>query len=160
MDGEGFVFITVGSDFFTDLDAAAAILAQEVCHYLLENNGIRARSREVNERMTDVCMFVCGFGNVFRRGYLRPAAREDYRPGHRLGYLTDQECQVTGDYVAALRRSNSLGLPDELQELRRQLNNRVPDAVRKRMLDHKRSTLPLASEADLYRVVLDDFRHR
>ena len=40
---------------------------------------------------TDVAMFVFGLGDVFLNGYRSDATRQDYAPGHRLGYLTDAE---------------------------------------------------------------------
>jgi hypothetical protein len=88
VDGEGWVTLKVGLQFFEDQLAAQAILAHEVCHYILENSGIRKSDRELNERHTDLCMFVCGFGSIFLAGYKREMAQYESPPGHRLGYLT------------------------------------------------------------------------
>jgi hypothetical protein len=71
VDEEGWVTITISPDFFQDKLAAQAILAHEVCHYVLENSGIRKPNFELNERYTDLCMFVCGFGEIFLAGYKR-----------------------------------------------------------------------------------------
>jgi hypothetical protein len=60
VDEEGWVTIRVSPDFERDLPAARAILAHEVCHYILENRGIRQPNFELNERDTDLCMFICG----------------------------------------------------------------------------------------------------
>ena len=62
VDEEGWVTIKVSPDFFNDRLAAQAILAHEACHYILENSGIRQRDFQLNERYTDLCMFICGFG--------------------------------------------------------------------------------------------------
>jgi hypothetical protein len=86
VDEEGWVTIELGKNFFQDKLAAQAILAHEVCHYILENSGIRKSDVNLNERYTDLCMFICGFGEIFLAGYRRDAAQQDYRPGHRLGY--------------------------------------------------------------------------
>jgi len=90
-------------NFFEDQLAAQAILAHEVCHYILNNSGIRKSDTEQNERYTDLCMFVCGFGQIFLAGYKRETAQSEYRRGHRLGYLTDAEYEFAQQYVTQLR---------------------------------------------------------
>lgn len=116
VDKEGWVTIKVGSDFFDDKLAAQAILAHEVCHYILENSGIRKSDYLLNERYTDMCMFICGFGQIFQAGYKREMAQNEYRPGHRLGYLTDADfLQSQADKIFE-QAENLESLISELEE--------------------------------------------
>lgn len=66
-------------------------------------------------------MFVCGFGELFLAGYRHDAAQQDYRPGHRLGYLTDAEYQYAQKYVIQLRQSGEVAPPKELEILKKRL---------------------------------------
>lgn len=97
---EGWVAIIVGQKFFGSTAAARAILCHEVCHYILDMVDIRDRSNEENERLTDVAMFVFGFGAIFRAGYRK--APQQNREGHRVGYLSDAEYDFVEQYVASL----------------------------------------------------------
>jgi hypothetical protein len=152
VDEEGWVTIKVGSDFFEDKLAAQAILAHEVCQNSLGNSGIRKSDRELNERYTDLCMFVCGFGQIFLAGYKRETAQHEYRPGHRLGYLTDAEYEFAQRYVMQLRQSNELAPSSELDRLKKRLAQLIHDAnTCQRMIEAARRRHPHKSEIDLYR---------
>ena len=87
VERDGYVEIRLLSSIATDHTAAVAVLAHEVCHYVLESSGIRREEVLDNERLTDFCIFVVGFGGVFLDGFRRFGT--DSRPGHRIGYLTD-----------------------------------------------------------------------
>jgi hypothetical protein len=148
--------IKVGTQFFADGLAARAILAHEVCHYILGNSGIRKSDFTLNERYTDLCMFVCGFGRVFLAGYKREYARHEYRPGHRLGYLTDTEYEFAQQYVMQLRQSEELAPPNELDTLKKRLAQLIYDAQTcKRIIEVARRKYPHKSEIDLYRDEID-----
>lgn len=121
VDEEGWVTIELGENFFQDKLAAQAILAHEVCHYILENSGIRKSDVNLNERYTDLCMFICGFGEIFLAGYRRNAAQQNYRPGHQLGYLADAEYHFSQRYVMQLRQSDEISPPNELDRLKKRL---------------------------------------
>jgi hypothetical protein len=99
---EGWVRIVVGQDLFKDVAAARAVLCHEVCHYILDMVDIRERPTQENERLTDVAMFVFGFGAIFRAGYRRAPAEN--RTGHRVGYLSDEEYRFLENYIATLAR--------------------------------------------------------
>ena len=71
---------------------------------MLGASGIRESSTLENERLTDVAMFVFGLGDVFLAGYKR-SSNKQYRSGHKLGYLTDQEYTFVSQYVDWLRDS-------------------------------------------------------
>ncbi len=161
VDEEGWVTITVSPTFFNDKLAAQAILAHEVCHYILENSGIYYRDVELNERYTDLCMFVCGFGLVFKSGYQRQPAQNEYRPGHRLGYLTDAEYEFADRYVQQLRKSHPLKLTSELSTLKQQLLQltRNDRDLSHRLVAYERSKNPSKSEVSLYADAIDRLRH-
>ena len=153
VDEEGWVTIKVSPDFFQDKLAAQAILAHEVCHYILSNSGIRKSNFELNERYTDLCMFVCGFGEIFLAGYKRQAAQNDYRSGHRLGYLTDAEYQFVHQYVIQLRQSKELLSPSELDTIKKQLLKLLygDENACKRNIEAERRKSPHKSEIELYK---------
>ena len=160
VDEEGWVTITVSPAFFDDKLAAQAILAHEVCHYILENSGIYYRDVELNERYTDLCMFVCGFGQIFKSGYQRQPAQNEYRPGHRLGYLTDAEYEFADRYVQQLRKSHPLKLTSELSTLKQQLLQltRNDRDLSDRLIKYERSKNPSQSEVSLYKDAIDRLR--
>lgn len=152
VDEEGWVTIKVGLDFFEDKLAAQAILAHEVCHYILDNSGIRKSDIEQNERYTDLCMFVCGFGQIFLAGYKREIAQSEYRLGHRLGYLTDAEYEFAQQYVMQLRQSNELAPSSELDRLKKRFAHLIHDTdTCQRVIEAARRRHPHKSEIDLYR---------
>jgi hypothetical protein len=157
VDEEGWVTIELGANFFQDKLAAQAILAHEVCHYILENSGIRKKDVYLNERYTDLCMFVCGFGEIFLAGYRRDAAQQDYRPGHRLGYLTDAEYQFAQQYVMRLRQSGEISLPQELETLKKRLRALLNGDSKccSRCIEFERRKTPHKSEVELYRDAID-----
>jgi hypothetical protein len=157
VDEEGWVAIKVSSDFFDDRLAAQAILAHEACHYILENSGIRQYNFALNERYTDLCMFTCGFGQIFLAGYKREPAQNQYRPGHRLGYLTDAEYTFANQYVLDLREAYKLKLQSQLDIKKKQLRQLVhgDEAMLKRLVDYERSRSPNKSEVELYEAAID-----
>jgi|GEM_PF-3043945 len=152
-DEEGWVTIKVSLDFFQDKLAAQAILAHEVCHYILSNSGIRKPNFELNERYTDLCMFVCGFGEIFFAGYKRQSVQDDYRPGHRLGYLTDAEYQFAHQYVIQLHQSKEILPRSELDTLKKRLLQLLysDETACQRNIEAERRRNPHKSELELYR---------
>jgi hypothetical protein len=157
VDEEGWVTIKLRSDFFEDKLVAQAILAHEACHYILENSGIRKSDFLLNERYTDLCMFVCGYGQIFMAGYKRAPSQQEYRPGHRLGYLTDAEYEFAHQYVLQLRQSNELKFPSEVDKLRKCLLKLLygdQDACR-RIVQAEQRRNPHKLEIDLYRDALE-----
>jgi DnaJ C terminal domain len=157
VDQQGWVTISVSPNFFYDQAAADAILVHEICHYLLENLGISRPDVELNERYTDLCMFVCGFGQIFPAGYKRNSVQNDYRIGHRLGYLSDAEYQFANRYVGEIRTSHQRRLYSPLVTLRRQLLelNRNDAELVNRLIEYERSKNPMKSEIFLYQAAID-----
>lgn len=154
VDEAGWVKIVVGVQFFDDAAAARAILCHELCHYVLEASGIRERSTSENERLTDAAMFVFGLGDIFIAGYRRAAGRQ-YRTGHRLGYLSDDEYRYVDCYVSTLRTSGEAQEAAET-ELERRLKTVVPDErARTRLIECERKKYPMKSRGELIELVLD-----
>jgi hypothetical protein len=155
-EAAGWVTITVADRFLTNPQAVRAILAHEACHYILESAEIREADRYQNERLTDLCVFVCGLGKMYLEGYLARAAPIAYRHGHRLGYLTDEEYQFAHSYVLEVRHHNTLGLPGEVGALQQRLTHLLPDArVRNRLLEHARQKHPAKTEVWIYQLVIE-----
>jgi hypothetical protein len=152
---DGWVSVKLANHLLMDRKAIRAILAHEVCHYILANSGIRESDVLENERLTDLCMFTCGLGKLFLEGYKREGAQREYRPGHRLGYLTDAEYNFASKYVLELRTTNSLRLPTRGEELERRLINRVSDEqTRKRLIKHAKARYPEKTEVEVYELVM------
>jgi hypothetical protein len=157
VDEDGWVTIELGANFFQDRLAAQAILAHEVCHYILENSGIRKRDVNLNERYTDLCMFVCGFGEIFLAGYRRDAAQQDYRPGHRLGYLSDAEYHFAQQYVMQIWQSGEISPPEALDSLKTRLlsllNGNLQSCAGSIEFERRRNSHK--SEIELYQNAID-----
>jgi hypothetical protein len=105
VEQDGWVKIAVSPAFYDDLPAARSILCHELCHYVLNANGIRQSPTIENERLTDTAIFAFGLGEIFLAGYRKSAT--NYRAGHQLGYLSDAEYQFIRGYVPQLRRSQA-----------------------------------------------------
>jgi hypothetical protein len=91
VDEAGYVSITINSRFMLDRKSTYAVLSHELCHYILENSGIRRKNTLENERLTDICMFVLGYDELFLNGYKTKLAQSGYRANHKLGYFNDKE---------------------------------------------------------------------
>jgi len=155
-EGDGWVSIAVASQFLTQPHTVRAILAHEACHYMLESAEVRKVDRRQNERLTDCCMFVCGLGKVYLAGYRTAPSQLEYRRGHRLGYLTDEEYQFADRYVPEIRRTNTLRLAGEAEALQQRLAHLLPDArVRDRLLTQARRTHPGKDDAWICQLVIE-----
>jgi hypothetical protein len=155
-EAAGWVAITVADRFLTNQQAVRAILAHEACHYILESAEIREADRDQNERLTDLCVFVCGLGELYLEGYRARAAPLEYRRGHRVGYLTDEEYQFAHSYVLEVRHHNTLGQPGGVGVLQQRLTHILPDAhVRTRLLEHARQKHPTKTDVWIYQLVIE-----
>ncbi|NEO83614.1 MAG: hypothetical protein F6J87_05045 [Spirulina sp. SIO3F2] len=152
VDDEGWVTIRLSPRFFEDKPATLAILIHEVCHYILNNAGLRKEQTNENERLTDLCMFVCGFGPAFLNGYRRQPSQQDYRPGHRLGYLTDREYEFANQYVLELRASYQGQLKSAVEIKHNRLKRLLQgdDKAVKRVIAYERRQSPQKTDRELY----------
>ena len=156
VDYEGWVKISIRQDFLRDHLLTQAILAHEVCHYILENSGIRKSETNLNERYTDLCMFVLGLGEVFLTGYKRGGAQPEYPLGYRIGYLTDAEYEFAQQYVKQLRQSCEAAPPSELDVLKQRLTQLARDSeVEHWIIEAAQKRFPDKSELDLFRYEVD-----
>lgn len=183
IDEKNAVSIHVDNRFFEDLVATQAILAHEVCHYILESSGFRYPNTEINERYTDVCMFICGFGTIFLAGYKHELAFSNYRMGHRLGYLSDDEYQIVDRFVLRLRESRvplqadetwsssfgqnliktkTLDSPQDsthLQKLQQEFSRLIRDqAACRRLLNHAQQKYPAKSVIEIYELLIEQVK--
>ena len=123
VEGDGWVRIEIHSRWRRNTRVVRAILAHEVCHYILANSGLRLKDTLENERVTDLCMFVCGFGSLFLAGYKSVPNTIEYQPGHRLGYLTDREFEFVSNYISILRELLLHELPSKADALSSRLRH-------------------------------------
>ncbi len=152
----GWVTITVSHAFFADRSAARAILCHELAHYVLNANGLREPGQLPNERLTDVAMFVFGLGDIFLAGY--KTAATEYRPEHKLGYLSDAEYQMLDRLVLDLHGGGRL-LATQLEQGSGRLRTVIPDAgARRRLLEAERRRSPECSPEELIETVIDRYR--
>lgn len=155
---DGWVSVKLANHLLIDRKAVRAVLAHEACHYILSNSGIRESDLTENERLTDLCMFVCGLGKLFLEGYKRESAQGEYRAGHRLGYLMDAEYNFAAEYILELRSNNSLQLLTKAEELKQRLASRVNDSyTRERLIKHAKARYPEKSDVEIYELVIEQF---
>jgi hypothetical protein len=157
VENNGWVKLTLSTQFALYPAASRAILCHELCHYILFANGIRIADRTDNERLTDVAMFVFGMGDIFLSGF-RSRDVAFNRRGHRVGYLTDTDYQFLARQVVKLRSTGEVQ-PHKEVALRRQLLNRLlgNEPTLERYLSHARQRFPGLSEAQRIQAILDDF---
>lgn len=110
--GDGRVFITVQRALEQQPKVALAVLSHELCHYILGSNNIRKQPTLENEKMTDVCMFVLGFGKLFLEGF-------QSLKGSTYGYLQAEEYRALSLDVEAkwLSRNTAKDIDTEVEEL-------------------------------------------
>lgn len=162
-DDEGFVTLKIGQEFKNNHDATCAVLAHEICHYILNNSGIRRKDTADNEQLTDVCMFVLGFGTIFLNGYKNKIAQNEYRFGHRLGYLTDADYQKLYAYVLSLRqesKNDELGitLNTQIEQMKLKLTYRFHNRTRlEENIVFYTKKYPHLNEYDILEKMLIDF---
>ena len=160
VDQDGYVSINIDQRFVLDHQAACAILSHEVCHYILVNSGIRESDTRTNERLTDACMFVLGYGELFLNGYKHELAQSEYRQGHKLGYLEDTDYMGLKAFVKELRQpgNKNIELPSEARLLRSKILARLFGDQQKlnRYVRHYQDRHPTLNEMErLERILFD-----
>ena len=165
---DGYVLIDMSPNVLSCPPAFHAVLAHEACHHILDLSGLNTHRPEVDEPMTDLAIFVCGFGEVFRRGQSTLAQmRNDWRTTH-LGYLTQAQYDYAAWWVLNAHQEQATSSdPDQTAPVRR--STVVVEAQRKkalarfggdvraldRLLDRERKRNPNASELDMYCAVCE-----
>lgn len=106
VDAENYGTITVSTEFLTSVEATLLILAHEACHHILLQSGLSYQFKNdvpVNERITDLAMFVCGFGEIVQRGHSVVKRSGGRLTSIHLGYLPSDEYESAHRYVLAKR---------------------------------------------------------
>ena len=115
VDEESYASIAVSTEFLGNIDATFLILGHEACHHILLQSGISYEFKNdvtLNERYTDLTMFVCGFGEIVRRGHSAVRRCHGQYVNTHLGYLGSDEYERAYRYVLAKRAAEHLpGLP-------------------------------------------------
>ncbi|CAN5261430.1 hypothetical protein BH20ACI2_BH20ACI2_25070 [soil metagenome] len=143
--------MTLSEDLVADQKAVRAVLAHEVCHYVLNCSGMREEDTESNEKLTDLCMFVLGLGNIYLEGYRSETVKREYRVGHRLRYLKDNEYSFAQKYVWHLHSEADSNSESKITALRMKIVARVGDErVVDRLIDSERRRAPDKSNLELY----------
>jgi hypothetical protein len=123
VDKESYASIAVSREFLADRDATLLILAHEACHHILLQSGVSYRYKTdptLNERVTDLCMFVCGFGEIVKRGHSAVIRQPDHLVSSHLGYLNSEEYAAAYRHVLAKRTAQGLpGIPRQASIWRR-----------------------------------------
>lgn len=91
-------------------EALLVTIAHEACHHILDLSSLTNRQdTEQNERATDLAMYICGFGDIARRGY-RIALKNSSSFIHmHLGYLKPQEHDYAWAWVGHHRQLMASG---------------------------------------------------
>jgi hypothetical protein len=115
LDKNGYASIAVSTEYLGSIEATTLILAHEACHHILLQSGVSFQFKEdviLNERITDLTMFVCGFGEIIRGGDSVVRKRNGLHVNMHLGYLDNRECDEAYRYVLAKREAERLpGMP-------------------------------------------------
>jgi hypothetical protein len=115
LDEDSYASIAVSTEYLGSIEATSLILAHEACHHILLQSGVSYQFKEdviLNERITDLTMFVCGFGEIVRCGYSVVHKRYGQYVNMHLGYLDSREYDAANRYVLAKRKVERLpGMP-------------------------------------------------
>lgn len=156
VDPDGWVKIELSATYRPDANITRAILAHEAAHYILDSSGIKERSTLENERLTDVCMFVCGFGEIVRCGHVAANGAVEYGNGHHLGYLSPRELPQVETFTLNLRTAGKLELPSRADELHRRLVHLAAGRpAAERLVRHYRAVHPNANLEEVYEALID-----
>jgi hypothetical protein len=173
---DGWVSIDISADFASRAQALYVVLAHEACHHILDLSGLDDKRDPVRtERLTDLTMFIAGFGDIVKAG--RTSAMQTptgYVTTH-LGYLEAHDYDFAYTWVLGARAANglpslpsnrSLGLPsarrldlpDQVERFNRELKGRIRDAeVRQRLIKSYQAKYPQESEDQIITRILDDY---
>lgn len=113
VDEESYASVAISSRYIDRIDAVRLVLAHEACHNILMQSGLSNRSDMwLDEVTTDLAMFVCGFGDIVRRGHTTVQLTHNSSISAHLGYLNSKEYDYAYKQVLSLRTSEGLpGVP-------------------------------------------------
>jgi hypothetical protein len=176
IDRDGWTTISVARETFQSSNAVWLTLAHEICHHILEQSGLAdRRSTTRNERMTDIAMFICGFGELVMNGHSVIKRTASGSTHTHFGYLDSSEYSYAYHWVISARTKNKLSgmngvsvlhpslaegfsVASELDILMRRLRELLPDeGVRERLIRHHRLRYPSRTEVEIIQDVIDGY---
>lgn len=173
VDNQGWVAIDVSSEFAASHETLLLILAHEACHHILAQSGLNERQdHRLNERKTDLAMYICGFGELGKAGRAANRLTEHGYASVHLGYLTPEEYHLAHEWVSSARSKVDMeGMPggrdetmstgnfhlrDAAQDLEQRFKNKFPDRhVRERLLKYYQEKYPIESKEEHIRRALE-----
>jgi hypothetical protein len=156
VDENGWVRIEISSKYASDIKLMRSIMSHEICHYVLNHNGIRKKDTLENEKMTDVAMFVFGLGLIYLDG-VKLQEGILTKDNHKLSYLADNE------YIYLQKRAKELwNLPVNLNAIDPDLEATFKTAIkdsraRDRLLNNERSKFPKRNDNEHIKNILESF---
>jgi hypothetical protein len=176
VDGEGWLTIELSAEFLSLPKALWVILAHEVCHHILALSGLADNyNTSRNERLTDIAMFVCGFGSLAKAGQTTIRRTDSGYLKTHLGYLKAGEYAYAYHWVIASRLGNRLpGMGgviatypqlamgfvtvDPAAALLERLKAQVPDsATRQRLLTYYQDKYRGESDSVIFDRIIDSY---
>ena len=176
VDSAGWVAIDVSAELASRAPMLSVILAHEVCHHILDLTELDdKRDRARTERMTDLAMFICGFGDIVSHGCTSIQQTASGYVRTHLGYLEPCDYDYAYVWVLGARVANglpgmrgsqavrvamttSLRLPDPMECLQRVLAHRILDRrVRERVIRHYATRSPQETAEHILQHILEDY---
>ncbi len=99
VDEDGYVSIEISPALLRHPESVLAVLAHEACHHILDLSGLNTHRSEVDEPLTDLAMFICGFGKVFVDGKSYLSSIKNQWCSTHLGYLTEEQYKFAYSWV-------------------------------------------------------------
>jgi hypothetical protein len=162
VDEEGYVSIEISPALLQHPDSVLAVLAHEACHHILDLSGMNTHQSEVDEPLTDLAMFICGFGQVFMNGRSYLAAADSQWRSTHLGYLTEEQYNFAYTWVLQQSPARAKAGSDASQQVgydvryyRGKLLNKLGGNVSalERLLERERQLQPGCDELILYSAI-------
>jgi len=164
VDEDGYVFVDISPTLLQHPRAVLAVLAHEACHHILDLSGFNTHQSAVDEPLTDLAMFVCGFGQVFLDGRTDLVSSDNQWRKTHLGYLSEAEYRFAYQWVLqSASRGRSVGpnvKPKEEYQLGFLRNKALVSfggnvTALERLLEHERQRRPGCDEMDILTAVVD-----
>lgn len=155
--------VTITEKYLDSPTVLRLILAHEACHHILNLSALNDPDRQVNERKTDLTMYICGFGEIARQGYESVQRRFLTTRILHLGYLQSAEHQQAYKWARQRRDELSRNIDvfcGEEQNLYKQLLNIVQgnQMALERWVDRTANRYPRLSTRELYQTMIEEYQ--
>jgi hypothetical protein len=158
VDQDGYVSIEISPALLKHPDSVLAVLAHEACHHILDLSGMNTRQPKIDEPLTDLAMFICGFGKVFMDGRSYLTSNDNRWCSTHLGYLTDEQYKFAYRWViqsasgtkSEVTAGQQIGY--DVRYYRTKLLNKLGGnaSALERLLERERQRQPGCDESTLY----------